>query len=649
MNYLFPEIGNILLIFAFVVCTCFLAYFLKHRKIIDEVNVVCSRVVFLQFGLIFLSFLFLVLCFLTDDFSVINVAQNSNSKLPWYYKITASWGSHEGSILLWLLVLNFWTFLITIVPNNIEKKVFNDVIVVQNIITLGLYLFVLLTSNPFDRFNDPPFDGRDLNPLLQDPGMIFHPPLLYLGYVGFSIVFSLAIAGLVSGKLDSKWARWSRPWTILAWSFLTFGIGLGSWWAYNELGWGGWWFWDPVENASLMPWLCATALIHSLIVSEKLGIFKNWTILLAISTFSLSLLGTFLVRSGVITSVHAFASDPARGVFILCFLFLLVGSSLTLYSFRMKNVISQNLKNFFSKEFFLLLNNVIMIASTFTVLLGTIYPIVMDIFGLSKISIGPPYYEKLLAPIFLPMFFLMAFSILINWKKNTLQITVKQISKIIVVAFIFCLFLNLLTKFEFNFVLSVMLLLILLPAISVFSLILKPNNFKKIKFNFLINKSGMYFSHIGVAIFAFGVLYVNSFDIESDSKISIGEKINVGSYIIKLESTKNIKGSNYDGIQGIFKVNDINGRDLGFLYPEKRFYVTQKTTMTESSVKKIWFDDLYLSLGEQLDNETWIIRAYYKPFIMFLWIGVILIGLGGIFSLLQYYSFNSSTLYVKKN
>jgi cytochrome c-type biogenesis protein CcmF len=315
----------------------------------------------------------------------------------------------------------------------------------------------------------------------------------------------------------------------------------------------------------------------------------------------------------------------------------------------MKNIISQNVKNFFSKEFFLLLNNVIMIASTFTVLLGTIYPIVMDIFGLSKISIGPPYYEKLLAPIFLPMFFLMAFSILINWKKNTLQITVKQISKIIVVSFIFCLFLNLLTKFEFDFVLSVMLFLILLPIISVFSVILKPNNLKKVKFNFLINKSGMYFSHIGVAIFSFGVLYVNSFDIESDSKISIGERINVGSYIIKLESTRNIKGPNFDGIQGIFKVNDINGRDLGFLYPEKRFYVTQKTTMTESSVKKIWFDDLYLSLGEQLDSETWIIRAYYKPFIMFLWIGVILIGLGGIFSLLQYYSFNSSNMYVKKN
>jgi cytochrome c-type biogenesis protein CcmF len=411
-----PELGHFAVIVALMVSVTLSFFSLVGAVRGNRVWMSVARpAAHVQFGLVALAFGCLAYAFLSNDFSVLNVASNSNSQLPWFYRLAATWGSHEGSLLLWVLMLSGWTSAVALFSRQVPTDMVARILGVMALVSIGFFLFMLLTSNPFDRLLPPAADGRDLNPLLQDPGMVIHPPMLYMGYVGFSVVFGFAIAALLSGRLDSAWARWSRPWTTVAWMFLTIGIALGSWWAYYELGWGGWWFWDPVENASFMPWLCGTALMHSLAVTEKRGGFKIWTVLLAILTFSLSLLGTFLVRSGVLTSVHAFATDPARGVFILGFLIVVVGASLVLFAWRAPSVGLGGRFDVFSREGALLANNVLLLVAAASVLLGTLYPLFLDALGLGKISVGPPYFEAVFVPLMAPAMFLIGVGPLARW------------------------------------------------------------------------------------------------------------------------------------------------------------------------------------------------------------------------------------------
>jgi cytochrome c-type biogenesis protein CcmF len=579
-----------------------------------------------QFVLVAFAFACLMLAFVGNDFSVQYVAEHSNSKLPTVYRAAAVWGGHEGSLLLWLLMLNGWTLAVSLLSRQLPRTMVARVIGVLGLVATGFLLFILLTSNPFDRLLPAALDGRDLNPLLQDPGLVFHPPMLYMGYVGFSVAFAFAISALLSGRLDAAWARWSRPWTTVAWIFLTLGIALGSWWAYYELGWGGWWFWDPVENASFMPWLVGTALIHSLAVTEKRGSFKNWTVLLAIGAFSLSLLGTFLVRSGVLTSVHAFATDPKRGIFILAFLIVAIGGSLALFAWRAPKVGIGGSFALLSRETLLLLNNVLLVVAAGSVLLGTLYPLFIDALGLGKLSVGPPYFNSVFVPIMVPLLFLIALGPLARWKQLDARDMWQRLRLAGVIALVAAAGLPFLLGRWTPGVAMGLLLAVWIAANTLFRIRERlksgwpPTSFW-----------GMHLAHLGVAVVVVGITLVKGYEVEKDVRMAVGDTVQVGGYTLRLVGVGEVPGPNYVAQRGQVELSK-DGRMLRTLQPEKRTYFSSEMPMTETAIDSGFTRDVYVSLGERLAGGTgtdWSVRVYYKPFVVWIWGGALLMGLGG--------------------
>ncbi len=576
-----------------------------------------------QFFWLLLAFLVLAFSFLNNDFSLVYVANNSNRALPIIYKISAVWGAHEGSLLLWALILGVWTVAVTLFSKRLPILMSTQILVILGLVSIGFLLFLLFTSNPFLRIFPIPPDGNELNPLLQDFGLAVHPPMLYMGYVGMAVPFAFVLSALIGGTLDSTWLRWSRPWVLVAWAFLTAGITLGSWWAYYELGWGGWWFWDPVENASFMPWLLATALVHSLSVAEKRSAFKSWTVLLAIGGFSLSLLGTFLVRSGVLTSVHAFATDPERGLFILLFLTLVIGGSFLLYAYRVSLLKEHHNFSFFSRESGLLINNITLITAMFTVLLGTLYPLLLDALNLGKISVGAPYFSAVFIPIMLPAVVLMAIIPFVRWKSDNFRRVFSQLKKVWLLSII------LLPIFVYLLLDNIALLIavMLFTWISLHSLWLVVRRFRDSK-HFNLSFLAMISAHIGIAVFILGATMVTQFGIEKDVKLSFGEQVNVAGYDFYLEDVRVFEAKNYSGHRAKIIVRK-NNKELFNLAPEKRQY-TSSMPMTEAAINTQIFNDIYVSLGEPLSEKSWSVRIYYKPFVRLIWLGGILITLGAL-------------------
>jgi cytochrome c-type biogenesis protein CcmF len=583
-----------------------------------------AQTVFLLLGI---AFVILAWSFYSNDFSVLYVAEHSNSQMPVIYRLGAVWGGHEGSLLLWVFLLSTWTFLVALLSKALDEFMVARVIGVLGLVTTGLLLFVIATSNPFERLLPAAQDGRSLNPLLQDPGLVFHPPMLYMGYVGFSVAFAFAIASLLSGRLDAAWARWSRPWTTAAWVFLTLGIALGSWWAYYELGWGGWWFWDPVENASFIPWLVGTALLHSLAVTEKRGGFKSWTVLLAITAFSLSLLGTFLVRSGVLTSVHAFATDPTRGVFILIFLVLVVGSSLTLYAWRAPKSTLGGKFSLTSRETFILLGNVFLVVSAASVLLGTLYPLLIDALHLGKISVGPPYFNSVFVPIMIPLLVLMGIGPWTSWKNSNLLDVIKRLWIAALVAVIAAALIPF-AMGEFTWLSSLGFLLAFWVITSGVLQIIRQAKAGKPTRSFI----GMQVAHLGIAVFTIGVTMVGAYQEEKDVRMLAGESVSVGGYDIQLQGVRPVPGPNYKAMQGTFLLTR-NGTLEATMYPEKRNYFSSTMPMTEAAIDASLTRDIYVSLGEELEDKAWAVRVYYKPFVDWIWGGCVLMALGGLLAM----------------
>ncbi len=592
----------------------------------------------LLFALVAFAFLCLTLSFVGNDFSVAYVAINSNRSLPLHYRITAVWGGHEGSILLWLLMLTFWTFAVATFSNHLPAKVRARILAVMGLLAVGFLLFLLATSNPFDRLVPAAPEGRDLNPLLQDPGMVIHPPMLYMGYVGLSVAFSFAIAALIGGNLDATWARWTRPWTIAAWIFLTIGIALGSAWAYYELGWGGWWFWDPVENASFMPWLVATALIHSLAVTEKRNSFKNWTVLLAILAFSLSLLGTFLVRSGVLSSVHAFATDPRRGLFILAFLVIVIGSSLALYAWRAPTVGLGARFALLSRETLLLANNVLLVVACGAVLLGTLYPLALDAMNLGKISVGPPYFDTVFVPLMTPLVFLMGVGPLARWKEAKLPDLATRLKWAAGSAVVATLLVALI-KGGVGIVAAIGLLMAFWIVASVATDLverLRPTGGMRASIVHRARQipraiAGMMVAHLGVAIFILGVTLVRTGEVERDVQMAPGDTTTIGDLVFTFRGASDVRGPNYRAARGEVDVTTKDGSKVTTLRPEKRFYPAAQSTMTEASIRPGLTRDLYVSLGEPIaKSPAWIVRVYVKPFVDWIWGGCLVMALGGL-------------------
>ena len=588
-----------------------------------------------QFLFVLLAWAALATSFVNHDFSVANVANHSNLRLPTHYRLAASWGSHEGSMLLWALMLGGWTSAVALLSRHLPERIAARVIGIMGLISVGFLLFIITTSNPFERLLPPAEDGRDLNPLLQDPGMVMHPPLLYMGYVGFAVAFAFAIAALLEGRLDSTWARWSRPWTTAAWCFLTIGIALGSWWAYYELGWGGWWFWDPVENASFMPWLVGTALIHSLAVTEKRGAFKSWTVLLAIVAFSLSLLGTFLVRSGVLTSVHAFATDPKRGVFILTFLAVVVGGSFALFAWRAPRVGLGGQFAGASRESLLLANNVLLTIAMAAVLLGTLYPLVLDTLNLGKISVGPPYFDTVFFPLMAPAVFLMAIGPMASWKKTVLPDLATRLKWALGVA-VACAVIVPLAKGKWSALVALGLFLafwVVFATAVQFAGRLKTAPQATLLGKLRANSAswyGMQLAHVGVAAFIIGVTMVKGFEAERDVRMAPGDTVALAGYDFKFIGTRDIPGPNYAALQGIFEVRRSGSPELLMkMLPEKRLYSASGQTMTEADIDAGFLGDVYVSMGEQVEGNAWGVRIYHKPFVDWIWGGCLLMALGG--------------------
>ena len=576
------------------------------------------------FLLIAFSFACLTWAFYTNDFSVMYVAQHSNTQLPTMYRISAVWGGHEGSLLLWLLMLAGWAQAVVLFSRQLPESMVARVLGVLGLVMFGLLAFVLITSNPFDRLLPAAEEGRSLNPLLQDPGLVYHPPMLYMGYVGFSVAFAFAIAALLAGQLDAAWARWSRPWTTAAWIFLTLGIALGSWWAYYELGWGGWWFWDPVENASFMPWLVGTALIHSLAVTEKRGSFKNWTVLLAIAAFSLSLLGTFLVRSGVLTSVHAFATDPRRGVFILILLAIVIGTSLTLFAWRAPKVSLGGSFALISRETLLLVNNVLLVVACGSVLLGTLYPLIIDALGLGKLSVGPPYFNAVFVPIMLPLLALAAIGPAARWKHADLKDIGRKLWPAALVAVLAGIGLPFLAGAWHGYVALALTLAVWIVAAVVLQ---TAERFKT--GNPPLAWWGMQLAHFGLAAFVVGVAMVGSYEEERDVRMAPGDTVTVGGHAFKFLGVHNARGPNYLAAVGSFELAK-DGKLLRMLKPEKRNYDSSAMPMTEAAIDAGFTRDVYVSLGEPLEGEAWAVRVYFKPFVDWIWGGCLLMSLGGL-------------------
>lgn len=626
-----PEIGTLALILALLlaITQAVLPLWGAQRGNLTWMAV-ARPAAFGQFTFVLIAYLCLVYSFVTNDFTVINVAKNSYSNLPVFYQVTATWGSHEGSLLFWSLILAVWTVAVAVFSRSLPEDMVSRVLGVLGLISVGFLSMLLITSSPFLRQFPGPADGSDLNPLLQDWGMIIHPPMLYMGYVGFAVAFAFAVAALLSGRLDAAWARWSRPWTTVAWAFLTFGIALGSWWAYRELGWGGWWFWDPVENASFMPWLAGTALIHSLAVAEKRGAFKAWTVLLALMTFSLSLLGTFLVRSGVLSSVHAFAVDPERGAFILGFMLLVVGGSLALFAWRAPRMVAGGAFTWFSRESLLLANNVMMVASVAAVLLGTLYPLFIDALGMGKLSVGPPYFNAVFVPLIAPALFLMGIGPLMKWKGSEVPDLVQRLKWALAIAMAVGLLLPLtLEGYKPWAVLGLGLSAWI--ALTVLVAFRQQVKTREQFFNLPRGFWGLHLAHLGMAIGVAGITMVVNYEQEMDVRMNVGDQAQMAGYTLKFLGTENYSGPNYEATRGTVIVSKGDVERFR-LYPAKRVYNRSGSVMTEASVRPSLFSDLYVSLGEPLnaDMTTWAVRLYYKPFINWLWLGSLFMVVGGL-------------------
>ncbi|MCE8042636.1 heme lyase CcmF/NrfE family subunit [Halomonas daqingensis] len=588
-----------------------------------------------QFLFVAIAYAALTASYMLDDFSVLNVANNSNSMLPWYYKFSAVWGNHEGSVLLWSMMLAGWGYFAVRYSRELPRDMVARVISVLGMVCVGFLLFILVTSNPFERLlPQMPQDGADLNPLLQDIGLIMHPPMLYMGYVGFSVVFAFAIAALLGGRLDAAWARWARPWTNLAWAFLTIGIALGSWWAYYELGWGGWWFWDPVENASLLPWLTGTALMHSLAVTEKRGSFKSWTLLLAITTFSLSLLGTFLVRSGVLTSVHAFANDPSRGFFILMLLGITVGLSLLVFALRAPRVSHKVGFGWLSRDAMLLINNIMLVILTVTVLLGTVYPLLLDALNLGKISVGPPYFNALFVPLTLLMCVFMGMGPISRWKDTSSKLLIQRLWLSAVVAVVLGMALPLIFAERWSAPVAIGIiaaLWIVLPMLR--DLYDKTRHassvgagLKKLSLAYW----GMQLGHLGVAVTIIGVAVVSNYNIERNVRMSVGDSVSVAGYTFTMTELASRRGPNFLADRAVIEVQR-DGRTRSFtMNPEKRLYIARGMPMTQVALRPGFFRDLYVAMGEDLGDNSWAMRVQYKPFVRWLWLGGLLMAAGGV-------------------
>jgi len=629
-----PELGQFALIMALVMSLIQASLpVIGAAKGIQSWVALAKPVAQLQLIFLLLSFAALVYAFITHDFSVAYVANNSNTALPLIYRISAVWGAHEGSLLLWALTLAIWTGAVTVFSRGIPKDMLARVVGVMGMVSVGFLLFMLLTSNPFDRLALVPAEGRDLNPLLQDFGLAIHPPMLYMGYVGFSVAFAFAIAAMLGGKLDAAWARWSRPWTNIAWLFLTLGISLGSWWAYYELGWGGWWFWDPVENASFMPWLVGTALMHSLAVTEKRGTFKAWTVLLAIFTFSLSLLGTFLVRSGVLTSVHAFATDPSRGVFILIFLVIVIGGSLSLYAWRAPGIRSSTTFELFSRETALLVNNVILVVVAASVLLGTLYPLLLDALGVGKISVGPPYFNSVFVPLTIPLALLLGVGAMMRWKQDKPMRLVRALSVLFFISIVVGALLPLLfSRYEFGAAIGLMLATwITLTTLQGIRLRLINKGYSLSAFMSVPRSFyGMSIAHLGVAVFIVGITLTSIYSEEKDVRMIPGEKFILGGYSFEFKGVRLFPGPNYQAQKGYLTVSKDN-QFIASLYPEKRVYRVQQMPMTEAAIDAGLTRDLFIALGEPRGVDgAWSLRLYVKPFIRWIWLGTIIMALGGL-------------------
>ena len=626
----------------------YLGYFLIMLGLINASLLVMSKPVFsritsnydsiiqstskLQFPLLLASFVCLILSFLYDDFSLKYVSSNSNSSLPFYYKISATWAGHEGSMLLWCLILSFWMYLASKYSKSLDGRFRNSFLSILGLLNIGFLIFLAFTSNPFERNISIPIDGKDLNPLLQDFGLIIHPPMLYMGYVGLSVVFSFAVACLIHRDFSPELARWIRPWALASWSFLTLGIALGSWWAYYELGWGGWWFWDPVENASFMPWLITTALIHSLITCEQKSMFKNWTIILAILAFSLSVLGTFLVRSGILISVHSFANDPARGIYILLFLAVILGAALYIY-FKNSSFMNDNLKfKLLSRESFFLINNILLVTATFTILLGTIYPLILDLLGLEKISIGTPYYNAVFLPIMTPAIILAGYVPLMLYLKNKRNFEMlKHIYLSVGIILLFTLpsiyFLD-----EYNMLVLLGIFIFVWVICNLIYYIYKIYKESK-NMNLLKNKLGMIFSHIGLAVFVLGATVVESNNLEQELVMSPGQVVKLKNYQFKLNQLSEYEGPNYTSVKADFVIYR-NDEIIAEVFPEKRLYNSSEMPMTEAGIAPKINGDLYITLGNLISENKWSVRIYFKPMVRLIWLGAILMFIGGIISIL---------------
>jgi cytochrome c-type biogenesis protein CcmF len=591
-----------------------------------------------QFAFVAMSYCCLTLCFLRDDFTVSYVLTNSSVSLPWFYKLCAVWGGHEGSMLLWVAILSVWMLAVNFLSKELAASIRVRVLIVLGALSVGFILFLVTTSNPFTRqFELLNSQGRDLNPLLQDIGFLFHPPMLYMGYVGFSVAFSFAIAALWIGRVESSWAKWARPWTLAAWCFLTAGITLGSWWAYRELGWGGWWFWDPVENASFMPWLVGTALLHSLAVSEKRQQFTAWTLLLAITAFSLSLVGTFLVRSGVLTSVHAFAVDPQRGLYILIFLLVVIGGSLLLFAFRAHSLQRASNPDPISRESALLLNNVFLVVAMLTVLMGTVYPLLIDGLGLGKLSVGAPYFNAVFIPLMVPVLLLMGLGVHLKWQRDSLKRVLSNLNIVVILSLFLPVLLLILLEKEIDGTILLGLTLAFWVILSTLKSI-----WARVRLRGFWSAGrafwGMVVAHCGVAVTVIGITVSTGYGLQDDVKMAPGNITKLAGYQITFVSETSLKGANYHGSRARFLIK--NKHHELEIYPEKRIYNVGKMAMTDSAIDVTLFRDIYIALGEPIDDDAWSVRLYYKPFVRWIWGGGFLILVGGVLSLVdrRYYA-----------
>ena len=628
-----PELGHFVLALAFALA-CIQAILPMAGAIRghDTWVALAKPAARVQFVLVVAAFLILVHAFVSNDFSVAYVAHNSNTALPTIYRISAVWGAHEGSLLLWILILSGWTLAVTIFDKQLPRDFAALVISVMGFISMGFLSFLLFTSNPFDRLLPAAANGGDLNPLLQDPGLIIHPPILYIGYVGSSVAFGFAIAALIQGRITAQAARWIRPWAICTWIFLTIGIALGSWWAYYELGWGGWWFWDPVENASFMPWLLGTALIHSLAVTEKRGAFKNWTVLLALATFALSLLGTFLVRSGVLTSVHAFATDPGRGIFILMLLATFIGGSLILYAWRGPSTFAGGTYKPVSREIFLLLNSALLAVATATVLLGTLYPLILDALGLGKISVGPPYFNMVFSAVMLPLIAVMGVGQFARWKSDSLGRLSRQLKYTVTaavgIAILAMVMLGGHKTISAGVGIGFGAWIMLTTGLGIrercrnrqrpwFTLLHLPRAFV-----------GQCIAHVGFAFTVIGVVITSFYTVDVHQRLAPGESASVAAYDFHFIGLQTFEGPNYQATEGTFEIRR-DGTLIATLRPQKRLYLVRNMPMTEAGISPGFTRDLYVALGEPLEDGAWSVRMHFKPFIRWIWLGAMLMAFGG--------------------